>query len=122
MIDADVDVRLVGGDKSSEGRLELYFNGVWGTVCRSFDINSYYAHVVCRQLGYPEGNHQVLHNYGYQSSEERSRQIWLTGLDCVGAESNIGNCSHNGWGNTPWCIHDYDVGVRCQGNVFSLSS
>ena len=59
-IDA-VDVRLVGppGDTSSEGRLELYFNGVWGTVCGDDDINTNYAHVVCRQLGYPEGNHQV---------------------------------------------------------------
>ena len=48
-------VRLVG-PSPLEGRLEVCFHGVWGTVCDSyFDV--FDANVVCRQLAYsPLGN------------------------------------------------------------------
>ena len=45
------EVRLVGGEYPSEGRLEVFFNGQWGGVCSSgFDQSE--GDVVCRQLGY----------------------------------------------------------------------
>ena len=48
----DLKVRLADGTKPSEGRLEVSFNGQWGTVCRDgWDITD--ARVVCRQLGFP---------------------------------------------------------------------
>ena len=45
-------VRLVEGNYSSEGQLEVYCNGQWGTVCISEQFEMATAGVVCKQLGY----------------------------------------------------------------------
>ena len=57
-------IRLVGGQSSNKGRVEICINGVWGTVCDdSWGSND--ARVVCRQLGLPyTGNQIELANWG----------------------------------------------------------
>ena len=42
-------VRLVGGALPSEGRLEVYYNGTWGTVCDDY-FNDVDAKVACKSL------------------------------------------------------------------------
>ena len=58
------NIRLVGGADTNEGRVEVCFNGMWGTVCGS-SWDSRDATVVCKQLGYqnPSEFDQVVHNY-----------------------------------------------------------
>jgi hypothetical protein len=48
---SDVQLRLVGGSSANEGRLEMLWQGQWGTVCDD-DFYSDAARVACRQLGY----------------------------------------------------------------------
>ena len=44
-------IRLQGGNYSNEGRVEVYCNGQWGTIC-STGFDSTDANTICKQLGY----------------------------------------------------------------------
>ena len=44
-------IRLQGGTYSNQGRVEVYCNGQWGTICdNGFDFTD--AETICKQLGY----------------------------------------------------------------------
>ena len=54
---AGQNVRLVGGAEPFQGRVEVYANGEWGTVCDDYwdtpDLSlSLSSQVLCRELGY----------------------------------------------------------------------
>lgn len=102
------DVRLVGGSRGSEGRVEICNGAIWGTVCDdSWDSND--AQVVCRQLGYvTEGAMARTSAFFGQGTGP----ITFDDVACTGSESFLDNCtrgvSHN-------CLHSEDAGVVCPG-------
>ncbi|XP_071954285.1 scavenger receptor cysteine-rich domain superfamily protein-like [Antedon mediterranea] len=102
-------VRLVGGSDQYEGRVEIYYNGEWGTICDDFwDIHD--ATVVCRQLGYVDAT-QAPNGATYGEGNAGS-PILLDNVACSGSESNILDCDNNGL-NVHDCSHKEDAGVVC---------
>ena len=52
-VPAEGEVRVVDGPSKNLGRVEVYLNGVWGTVCGILSqFSRASADVMCRQLGY----------------------------------------------------------------------
>nr|XP_054774380.1 deleted in malignant brain tumors 1 protein-like [Lytechinus pictus] len=100
-------VRLTGGDISSEGRVEIFYNGQWGTICDD-SWGQEEANVVCQQLGYSG----AIESVGNAHFGQGSGQIWLDDVSCSGIESDIEDCHHGGWGSHN-CVHSEDAGVRC---------
>ena len=98
---------LVGGDTDYEGRVEVNYNGQWGTVCDDFWSQND-ANVVCKQLGY--GTAASVQNRA--AFGQGRGQIWLDNLQCTGNENDLFSCPHNGPG-THNCGHNEDAGVVC---------
>jgi len=106
----NVTVRLAGGRDGSEGRVEVLYNGEWGTVCDdSWDIND--ANVICRQIGFDYATEAI----SFAGFGQGNGTIWLDDVECFGSETNIGQCFYNGWNNSN-CQHYEDAGVHCYGN------
>ena len=107
-------IRIVDGFTDYEGRVEVYYNGTWGTVCDDFwDLHD--AHVVCNQLGL--GNAVAAQPRAFYG--QGTGEIWLDNVNCFGNEWSIANCSHSGWGNDN-CGHSEDASVKCSTGNFRL--
>uniref|UniRef100_A0A0L8G2E6 SRCR domain-containing protein n=1 Tax=Octopus bimaculoides TaxID=37653 RepID=A0A0L8G2E6_OCTBM len=100
------EIRLVGGSTPQAGRVEVYHDGAWGTVCDD-DWDWRDATVVCRQLGYNHGEAYQFARFG-----EGNGHIWMDNIHCVGTESSLFRCIHNGWGRTD-CGHYEDASAAC---------
>ncbi|RXN29192.1 lysyl oxidase -like protein [Labeo rohita] len=85
--DGKIKFRLAGYPrKHNEGRVEVFYDGEWGTICDD-DFTLANAHVLCK--------------------------IWLDNVICGGSENSIEKCVSRGWGNSD-CTHQEDAGVVCK--------
>ena len=105
-------MRLADGSNDLEGRVEIYYQGKWGTVCdEGWDIND--ATVVCRQLGYQEALSITTMASSFGAG---SGPIQLQDVNCLGNEDNFFTCPRaSDLGEISTCLHTMDVGVVCGG-------
>ena len=100
-------MRLANGTSYREGRVEIYYDGEWGTVCDD-DWDLLDAAVVCRMLGFPGvEDYRSLGAFGPGSGE-----IVLDNVQCNGTEQNVLECEHS----EPLihnCRHTEDAGAVC---------
>ena len=113
-------VRLSNGDTPKEGRVEVLFQGQWGSVCDA-DWDWADARVVCKQLGF-----KGVDGTTYQASfGEGSGPIWLSNVECTGRETSLLDCSFYGLNRsmlTTACSHHRsDAGVVCSSEVTPTS-
>lgn len=88
-------VRLVDGTSYNNGRLELQYNGRWGTVCnsrRSWDISN--TQVACRQLGFLGAK-----RYFYDPG---SGPMMMKNVNCKGTETRLWDCPYTWIMNNPY--------------------
>uniref|UniRef100_A0A3Q0SMK2 SRCR domain-containing protein n=1 Tax=Amphilophus citrinellus TaxID=61819 RepID=A0A3Q0SMK2_AMPCI len=100
-------VRLAGGTDRCAGRVEVWSNGQWGTVCDDhWDLND--AHVVCAQLGCG----YALNVTGQAGLFPPGRgHVYLDDLNCTGKEENLWSCPATREDHD--CGHKEDAGVVC---------
>jgi len=101
-----VRVNYTGLHTVKQGRVEVFFSGIWGLVCAS-DWDMFDATVVCQET------HLGDNGTAYQVTNNGSGTLWLSGVGCVGNESHLSQCPHNGIGVMSNC--DHFAGVHCYG-------
>ena len=102
---------LVGGNVVNEGRVEIFRQNSWTTVCDDGWDNTD-ANVFCRQIGYPGAEY----SYGLAAFGEGSGTIQIRNVACTGTETDIRDCPFSTDANIA-CSHSEDAGVRCLRNI-----
>ena len=100
----DGDLRTETG--GSLGRVEVFHDGSWGTICDEL-FGDEEADVACRQMGFASGTVRPS-----SSTNDGSGTIWMSWVECAGWEERLDQCSFGGWANHE-CDHTRDVGVTC---------
>ncbi|XP_060576518.1 scavenger receptor cysteine-rich type 1 protein M130-like [Ruditapes philippinarum] len=97
-------VRLVDGNGTFSGRVEIKVDGVWGTICDyAFDMND--AEVICRTLNLTATSFFTGAHYGLGKGP-----VFAQRFHCYGHESHLRDCRFDP--NT-FCSHSRDIGVIC---------
>jgi hypothetical protein len=105
------DVRLVGGQDSLSGHLEICNAGTWGQVCRS-GWSRGASRTACRQLGFWDGRADR-QTCTCTTAYQDSAAPWLNTASCSGEEDALAQCALGSWNQAHTCEADGDVYLNC---------
>ncbi|XP_041475665.1 deleted in malignant brain tumors 1 protein-like [Lytechinus variegatus] len=98
------DLHLIGESNKAEGRVEIFYDGSWETLCENWwDEND--AKVVCAMMGF----HVVVDVTRSTRFSRGSGDIFR--VDCWGTVENLDECPFVGI--TTSCEHHMDAGAIC---------
>uniref|UniRef100_A0A8C4WFU6 CD6 molecule n=1 Tax=Gopherus evgoodei TaxID=1825980 RepID=A0A8C4WFU6_9SAUR len=100
--------RLSGGKDACAGRVEVYYRGVWNTVCDGIWYEEEMG-VLCRWLGCSPSGKKLSFNY-----TQEGRMSYL----CSGTEASLSWCQWH-YNNSNLCHQSQAAGVICNGNAAS---
>ncbi|XP_068433617.1 scavenger receptor cysteine-rich type 1 protein M130-like [Clinocottus analis] len=104
-------IRLMNGTGRCSGRLEIYHDGQWGTICDD-RWGMQEGTVVCKEM-----NCGSALSVKYNAHFGRGHgQVWLDDVECTGHEKSLGDCPHRGFGEHD-CDHNEDASVICSETV-----
>ncbi|XP_033123702.1 protein bark beetle-like [Anneissia japonica] len=113
------DIRLSGATTPREGRLEMYFNGHWTSIC-SNRWDALKSSLACHLLGYTTGamHPVVIDDDDYWLDAEND---WMMDFNCHGNESSFRECTfseeldYGSYIGNNECEGRSVVGLRCEG-------
>ncbi|XP_023564346.1 antigen WC1.1-like [Octodon degus] len=102
-------LRVVSEDQQCAGWLEVFYNGTWGSVCRS-PMEDMTLSVICRQLGC--GDSGTLNTS--VPAREGSRPHWVDGIQCQKTDVSLWQCPSDPW-NFRSCLPKDEAYMTCAG-------
>jgi len=121
-----VRLSYAGDLDNTNGRVEVYHEGEWGTVCDTGLLSQWEdntskdpaitangkntAKVVCKQLGFSSGVPTVT---GADKHQRGAGTIWMDNVVCTGDEASILDCKFDWSYDVNHCWHYEDFSVDC---------
>ena len=120
----ETSIRLVDGRTGTEGRVEICYEGVWGSICPNYwKVEN--AMVACKQLGYATtGKKGPLYIYNLISTVlyigatvsrlfgQSVRPVHYSYFTCSGNENKLIDCRHY---VSSSCSYSYHAAIICEG-------
>ncbi|ELR44700.1 hypothetical protein M91_11320, partial [Bos mutus] len=104
-------LRMVSEDQECAGWLEVFYNGTWGSVCRS-PMEDITVSVICRQLGCGDSG-SLNTSVGLR---EGSRPQWVDLIQCRKTDTSLWQCPSGPWKYSS-CSPKEEAYISCAGDL-----
>ena len=104
-------LRMVSEDQQCAGWLEVFYNGTWGSVCRS-PMDDVTVSIICSQLGCGDSG-SLNTSVG---PREGSRPRWVDLIQCRKTDTSLWQCPSGPWKFSS-CSPKEEAYISCAGEL-----